>query len=113
MVMKHKDILTEDDYCSIEMVDKLINLGFPCHTPHTFVGNIEIIQRVSLYEAQKWLRDVKEIHIVVEYINQFSWTYKVYRLDNTTEDYVKNVDDFWTYEDALKTAIYRVINKLS
>lgn len=115
--MKRDSILTDDDYCYKELVIRLIDLGFPCHTPHIVINGIEMIQRVSLYEAQKWLRDEKKIHIVITCKDEFNWEFKIYKLDEPMEDYMVNEYDLLTYEDALCSAINKItlylMNELS
>ena len=87
-----------------------------------FVNNPEnehMCTAPTLDEAQKWLRDVKGIHIMLDCIGAMNWKPTVqdmYR-DN---DYVLEGEEsrmgfngFDSYEIALETAINDVVNKLS
>lgn len=62
-------MLTEKDYCDKDLSDALKESGFP--TKMTFIGEQATIEipidsgQISLYEAQKWLREKKDAHIVV------------------------------------------------
>ena len=58
-------MLTEKDYCDYETCVALEKVGFPLH-PY---GNTEIDKSLRLtlllYEAQKWLREEKQIVVLV------------------------------------------------
>ena len=60
-------MLTEKDYCDYETRNELIKLGYPAHLyDNTEVD--KILGAILLYEAQKWLREEKGIHITINYI---------------------------------------------
>ena len=106
-------MLTEKDYCDYDTCVALKELGYP--TKMTFVnefGSIEIPINsglIQLYEAQKWLRDEKRIHIVLTYHSQIGWyEYSVEKDDNL----IAGGSAFPTYEDALSTAIYMAVEHL-
>ena len=57
-------MLTEKDYCDYETRNELIKLGYPAHLyDNTEVD--KILGAILLYEAQKWLREEKNIDISV------------------------------------------------
>ncbi len=62
-------MLTEKDYCDKDLSDALKESGFP--TKMTFIGEQATIEipinsgQISLYEAQKWLREEKEVYVTV------------------------------------------------
>ena len=78
-------MLTEKDYCDYDTCVALKELGYP--TKMTFInhfGKIEIDidkESVSLYEAQKFLREEKNIYITVGcplIMNEgLGWSYEV------------------------------------
>ena len=84
-------MLTEKDYCDYDSAEKLWELGYPDNN------------WIQLYEAQKWLREAKNLHIDCGYNPSLSWYY--YHVWNGQEEIAEG-EAFPTYEDALKTAIY-------
>lgn len=69
----------------------------------------DFIIRPSLYDAQKWLREEKRIHIVLTYYSQIGWyEYSVKKDDNL----IAEGSAFPTYEEALSTAIYMAVEYL-
>jgi hypothetical protein len=72
-------MLTEKDYCDKDLSNTLKELGYP--TKMTFVsefGSIEIPINsglIQLYEAQKWLREEKDINVYVKAFNGEGWYY--------------------------------------
>ena len=50
-------MLTEKDYCDYETSVALYELGYDCQVIHL------IAEKITLYEAQKWLREVKKIDV--------------------------------------------------
>ena len=108
--MKRKSIMTEQDYCPKDVVIALLDKGYPCHTPYRKIGSIEIIQKISLYEAQKWIRDEHKLHITIKSISQESWEYHVTKAGSTI--LVTYGEDCYTYEEALLRAIIETIMQL-
>ena len=58
----------------------------------------------TLYVAQKWLRNVKGIHITVYSCSQESWQYRITKRGEQLKDGIF-CEDFYTYEEALDHAI--------
>jgi hypothetical protein len=60
-------MLTEKDYCDYETRNELIKLGYPAHLyDNTEVD--KILGAILLYEAQKWLREEKEMVLFPSYL---------------------------------------------
>ena len=62
----------------------------------------------TLYVAQKWLREVKGIHITVYSCSQESWQYRITKRGENLNDGIFG-EDFYTYEEALEHAIVTAI----
>ena len=62
----------------------------------------------SFYEAQKWLREVKKLHITIHSQSQESWQYRITKPHQKLEDGLHG-EDFSSYEDALNHAIKECI----
>ena len=89
-------MLTEKDYCNLESTKALESLGMNVYT--SFCG-VEVLKHVLLYEAQKWLREERNIDILPRrgYITNDKQRYQVViyinynrnqiLLDNDGEDY--------------------------
>jgi hypothetical protein len=102
-------MLTEKDYCDYDACVALKELGYP--TKMTFVnefGSIEIPINsglIQLYEAQKWLREEKDIHIEVYacaggYIYELCKAYKPNSFSGGTTIYTPNDVDNHKLNDA-------------
>ena len=108
-------MLTEKDYCDYETCVALEEVGFPLH-PY---GNTEIDTSlrltVLLYEAQKWLREEKNIDISVtispfEYfatIREFVFWQGEYSWEKTIHP-----NGGKTYEEALSEGIKEAVKIL-
>ena len=123
-------MLTEKDYCDYGTCVALKKLGYKektlayytsegfFHWIRAYIYDVAIpdlanssnkkpykhvIDAMSLYEAQKWLREEKNLHIDCGYNPSLSWYY--YHVWNGQEEIAEG-EAFPTYEDALKTAIY-------
>ena len=62
----------------------------------------------TLYVAQKWLREVKELHITIYSCSQESWQYRITRKGEILDEGIF-AQDFYTYEEALEHAIITAI----
>jgi hypothetical protein len=58
-------MLTEKDYCDYETCVALEELGYPQYHYNNDGVLDRILRMVTLYNAQKWLREEKDIHIEV------------------------------------------------
>ena len=66
------------------------------------------ISAPTLYVAQKWLRNVKGIHITVYSCSQENWKYRIIKIGENPENGIF-CEDFYTYEEALEHAILTAI----
>ena len=115
-------MLTEKDYCDYDTCVALYELGFSLeNASQTFERNIltnryEEIPRPMLYEAQKWLRDKKGIHIAPRiYLyhdilldEQTSWECNIY----VEWAAIYTIGKSLSYEDALLLGIKDAIKML-
>ena len=98
-------MLTNKDYCDYETSIALEELGYPLPS---------FLPKALLYEAQKWLREVKKVIIVIvpytyNIITETStWTYEIWLEDNLERE----VHDFKTYEEALSEGVCKAIEIL-
>lgn len=109
-----------EDYVSFEVAKLLKEKGFdlPCQAfydndrvlivspVHTVNDELEDsdIACPTLYVAQKWLREVQGIHIVIDFKSKDSWYYRIYDLDEN-ELIEQSEEYFNTYEGALQAGI--------
>ena len=103
-------MLKEKDYCDDKIRKELIELGYPAH-PYDNTEVDKILGAVLLYEAQKWLREEKNIIVYPEKnsIGWFSATHynigKVHRFKYSEEYYD-------SYEEALSEGIKEAVKIL-
>jgi hypothetical protein len=116
-------MLTEKDYCDYETCVALKELGyvgsrqececfgayfnfgkdiFTDSLDNTEVGTNEYL-RVSLYLAQKWLREKHNLHIEVRWYSNLWYEYEVKEAEGKI---LAEGSAFKTYEEALSTAVY-------
>ena len=79
-------MLTEKDYCDYDICVALKELGFNALVDWYFNEDKRIVSslatyrntyipRISLYEAQKWLREEKDMNVYVKAFNGEGWYY--------------------------------------
>ena len=88
-------MLTEKDYCDYSTNLSLWQLGCKFNPHYT---------KLTLYEAQKFIRDEKKLHITIFSSSQESWMYRITKPHQKLEEGVYG-EDFTSYEDALLHAI--------
>ena len=98
-------MLTEKDYCDYETCVALYKLGYDCQVIHL------IAEKITLYEAQKWLREEKKLHITIYSQSQESWQYRITKPHQILEEGLYG-EDFSSYEEALSEGIKNTINFL-
>lgn len=105
-------MLTNKDYCDYDTSITLDELGFPLKRMKVknFIDGqfSESIVTVLLYEAQKFLREEKKLHITIFSQSQESWQYRITKPHQKFEDGLHG-EDFSSYEDALNHAIKECI----
>ena len=107
-------MLTEKDYCSHDTCVALRELGYdaPQRLLVDYFGVYDEPQydeRIHLWDAHKWLREDKNIHVEVSY-QPATWTCKIYNLK--TYEYIKGYTFFVSYEEALLEGIKEAIKLL-
>ena len=123
-------MLTEKDYCDKDLSlalkeagyigqgrcyydldkepNKLRHFGIQVLTTRSAEA-LNFVLAVHLYDAQKWLREVKKIHIEILY-QPACWTGKIYDLKE--RNYIKGFTFFESFEDALYTLIKEAVKIL-
>ena len=67
---------------------------------------LNFVLAVHLFDAQKWLREVRNLHVEVGYDPILSWyVYRVWE----HQDEIAEGEAFPSYEDALSTAIHMAV----
>ena len=109
-------MLTEKDYCDYETSRELKELGFIAGLGEDDCGHClyddawhDQVDRPLLYEAQKWLREEKDLHIEVSWRGNMWYEYEVKEAEGKV---IVVGSAFPTYEEALSTAIYMTIKHL-
>lgn len=101
-------MLTDKDYCDYETSVALYECGYDCQVIHL------IAEKITLYEAQKWLRENEDVIIVVcpytyDIINKtHTWTCVIWFGDNLEYE----INDFKSYEEALSKGIKEAVKIL-
>ena len=109
-------MLTGKDYCDYDTCVALYELGYDCHVIHL------IAEKITLYEAQKWLREEKKIiieatfNLMYKEQPRFSWRV-LYNLTQHkgayyTLDSVNSKEDCDSYEEALLEGIKEAVKLL-
>ena len=104
-------MLTEKDYCDLESIKALEFLGMNIYT--SFCG-VEVVKHMLLYEAQKFLREEKNMDVNAFYDNMDAvWRFYIVEIDSPdlsgTHAYK---DAFMSYEEALLEGIKEVVKLL-
>ena len=103
-------MLENKDYCDYETSVALYELGYDCQVIHL------IAEKITLYEAQKWLREEKGIHIApriylyhdINLDEQTSWECTIY----VEWSAIYTIGKSLTYEDALLLGIKEAVKIL-
>lgn len=119
--------MNKEDYVSLEVAKLLKEKGFnePCKSAYDRDGNIGeypsvkdwnaeydwTFSRPTLYEAQKWLRDSKNLNIMVDFDESILWWYSIrkckYNCTLITGDRMFN-----SYEEALNAGILEALKMI-
>jgi hypothetical protein len=78
------------------------------HNTENYEGE-NFIDAPTLYEAQKWLREERHLHIEVRWYSNLWYEYEVKEAEGKILDVCTA---FKTYEEALSTAVYMAIEHL-
>ena len=111
-------MLTEKDYCDYETCFALEEVGFPLH-PY---GNTEIDKSLRLtlllYEAQKWLREEKNIDILIEletkdiHLSSKYYSIHISYMSRFRREFSYISKNFDSYEEALSEGIKEAVKIL-
>ena len=96
-------MLTEKDYCDYETCVALYELGYDCQVTYL------IAEKITLYEAQKWLREEKFLLIVIDRLLNGEYVFSVVDILNYSEEKNGTAN---SYEEALSEGIKNTINFL-
>ena len=122
-------MLTEKDYCDYETCVALKELGYVGLSRFFYATKESPLRRysydqilttriadavghtlaISLYVAQKWLREEKNLHIEVRWYSNLWYEYEVKEAEGKI---LAEGSAFKTYEEALSTAIYMATEHL-
>ena len=99
-------MLENKDYCDYETSVALYELGYDCQVIHL------IAEKITLYEAQKWLREEKKIEVNATYDNivELHWHWYMKSLTNRNQD--MSIINHNSYEQALLAGIKEAIKIL-
>lgn len=117
----------DKDFVSFEVAKLLRENGFnePCYSAYDLEGNVGYnnyemcynteydwaFSRPTLYEAQKWLRESKNLNIMVDFDESILWWYSIrkckYNCTLITGDRMFN-----SYEEALNTGILEALKMI-
>ena len=89
-------MLTEKDYCDYETSVALYELGYDCQVIHL------IAEKITLYEAQKWLREEKFLLIVVDRLLNGEYVFSIVDILNYSEEKNGTAN---SYEEALSEGV--------
>lgn len=98
-------MLTEKDYCDYGLLLSLVEIGYPKYRV------LDNGFKILLYEAQKWLRKEKHLHITIHSYSQESWQYRITKPHQKLEDGLHG-EDFSSFEEALSEGIKEAVKIL-
>ena len=96
-------MLTDKDYCDYETSSALYELGYDCQVIHL------IAEKITLYEAQKWLREEKFLLIVVDRLLNGEYVFSIVDILNYSEEKNGTAN---SYEEALSEGIKEAVKIL-
>jgi hypothetical protein len=102
-------MLKEKNYCDYETCVALKELGIGWENVPEKWAKRYFFTRITLYDAQKWLREAHNLHIEITY-SPACWTGKIYDLKKW--DYIKGFTFFESFEDTLHILIKETVKIL-
>ena len=105
-------MLTEKDYCDYDTCVALKELGYPLISKEVrYEDNAVFVPGVLLYSAQKWLREVHNIHIIIDRFGEdYHWYIK--KKDSVIGYDVSDYESYIDYESALLGGIKEAVKLL-
>lgn len=104
-------MLTEKDYCNLEISDELRKLGYP-KWPYEAMDMDSRLRIIPLYEAQKWLREEKKCFVNVCFITVDNWHCEIEIIHPNGTGSSKLIRLCNSYEEALLEGIKEAIKLL-
>ena len=109
-------MLTEKDYCDYDTCVALYELGLVPH-PYDNTEIDKVLAMVSLYEAQKWLREEWGIHITIHYVyhlneHVFGTTLRFMGKTLRNSGALYDTTKYSSYEEALSEGIKEAVKIL-
>ena len=114
-------MLTEKDYCDYATCVALKELGYnyPLELITDYFGVLDVPfhdKKIHLYDAQKWLREEKGIHITINYIRLeediFMYTLRHIGKKLRENGGLYNNEQYSSYEEALSEGIKEAVKIL-
>ena len=109
-----------EDYVSLEVAKLLKDNGFDWFCAKNYIENDkpdgEVLafvgfiyyKKPTLYMAQKWLREERNIEVVIDFKSKDSWYYRIYDLDEN--DFIEQSEEYFnTYEKALDAGMLEAL----
>lgn len=107
-----------EDYCSEELSGMLMEKGYIGAT-NTYFGKDDInVKQITLQSAMKWLREVHNLHIMVDCIGAENYMPTIQFTRNSKDIEIKSKiskiggNGFDSYEEACETAIKYCLENL-
>jgi hypothetical protein len=116
-LLKEKGFDETCEYCILDQDDDVIGASRGCIINEKIVRHKNIknaIPTTSLYQAQKWLRETKNIHICI-YNCACGYGYEISKADNGTHitssvyEGPNDGGEWDTYEEALETGLQEAL----
>lgn len=101
-------MLTNKDYCDYELRLGLRDIGYPMSTCQINDGPIQM-PKITLYEAQKQLREEKFLLIVVDMLSNGEYIFSIVDILNYSEEKNGTAN---SYEEALSEGIREAVKIL-
>ena len=110
-------MLTEKDYCNLEISDELRKLGYP-KWPYEAMDMDSRLRVIPLYKAQKWLREEKKIYVepyyaqTINHMPRFRWRVTNGNSSRFLVDTLDSREHYHSYEEALSEGIKEAVKIL-
>lgn len=105
-------MLTEKDYCDYDTCVALEELGYPRYHYDNGGELDKILRMVTLYNAQKWLREEKKIEVNATYDNVVELHWHWYMKSLTNRNQGTSIINCDSYEQALLAGIKEAVKIL-
>lgn len=124
--------MNKEDYVSLEVAKLLKEKGYDEYCEHKYIKEKEDTKREewdddlcavctvydtvsypkpTLYEAQKWLREVNNIHVQIDFDSSQLWGYSLYKCKDQ-DDLINTDSMFDTFETSLNFGILDALKRI-